>query len=72
MNVNPPLWMTVNVYYYTSEKHDTSFPSAIAADSLNAIPNYVWLDSALMIMMYVDPRIISLISRVSLSNEKLI
>ena len=63
--------MTVNVYYNTSEKHDviTSFSSATGADSLNAIPNYVWLDSALM--MYVDSRMISLIGGVSLSNEKI-
>lgn len=74
LNDDPPLWMTVNVYYNTStENHDviTSFPSAIGADSLNATPDYVfqWLDSALM--MYVDPRMISLISGVSLSNEKI-
>ena len=74
LNDNPPLWMTVNVYYNTStENHDviTSFPNAIGGNSLNVTPDYVfqWLDSALM--MYVDPRMISLMSGVSLSDGKI-
>ena len=74
LNDNPPLWMTVNVYYNTStENHDviTSFPNAIGGNSLNATPDYVfqWLDSA--VMMYVDPRMISLMSGVFLANEKI-
>ena len=74
LNDNPPLWMTVNVYYNNStENHDviTSFPNAIGGNSLNATPDYVfqWLDSA--IMMYVDPRMISLMSGVSLPDEKI-
>lgn len=74
LNDIPPLWMTVNVYYNTStENHDviTSFPSAIGGNSLNATPDYVfqWLDSA--IMMYVDPRMIFLMSGVPLPDEKI-